>query len=64
MVPETLSVIVPSWNGVKLLPTCLNSLRAQTYRHFEVLIVDNASTDESVVLILSLIHISEPTRPY
>ncbi len=51
MVAEAFSVVIPSWNGVKLLPTCLDSLRAQTYRPFEVLIVDNASTDESVALI-------------
>jgi len=49
--PETFSVIIPNWNGVKFLPACLNSLRAQTYRHFEVLVVDNASSDESVSLI-------------
>ncbi|KPL16615.1 MAG: hypothetical protein AMJ93_15615 [Anaerolineae bacterium SM23_84] len=51
MAPETFSVIIPNWNGVKFLPACLNSLRAQTYRHFEVLVVDNASSDESVSLI-------------
>jgi GT2 family glycosyltransferase len=49
--PETFSVIIPNWNGVKFLPACLNSLRAQTYRHVEVLVVDNASSDESVSLI-------------
>ncbi len=51
MARETFSVIIPNWNGAKFLPGCLNSLRAQTYRHFEVLVVDNASTDESVALI-------------
>lgn len=51
MAPETFSVIIPNWNGVKFLPACLNSLRTQTYRHFEVLVVDNASSDESVSLI-------------
>lgn len=51
MAPESFSVIIPNWNGVKFLPTCLNSLSHQTYRHLEVLVVDNASTDESVALI-------------
>ncbi len=46
-----LSVIIPSWNGAKLLPACLDSLRAQTYEHLEVIVVDNASTDESVTLV-------------
>jgi len=48
---ETFSVIVPSWNGVRFLPTCLDSLRAQTYSDLKVIVVDSASTDESVALI-------------
>jgi GT2 family glycosyltransferase len=42
---ETFSVIIPSWNGMRLLPACLESLQAQTYQDFEVLVVDNASAD-------------------
>ena len=48
---ESFSIIIPSWNGVDLLPTCLNSLRAQTYRHFETIVVDNGSTDDTVSLV-------------
>ncbi len=51
MRPETLSVIIPSWNGARLLPACLDSLRSQTYEHLEVIVVDNASTDESVPVV-------------
>jgi GT2 family glycosyltransferase len=46
-----LSVIIPNWNGARHLPTCLNSLRRQTYPHLEVIVVDNASTDESPALV-------------
>ncbi|MBI1801147.1 MAG: glycosyltransferase family 2 protein [Chloroflexi bacterium] len=42
------SVVIPNYNGIAHLPTCLAALRAQTYTPFEVLLVDNASTDESV----------------
>lgn len=44
-----ISVVIPNWNGVRLdlLPTCLNALRQQTFRDFEVIVVDNASTDGS-----------------
>ncbi|NIO70280.1 MAG: glycosyltransferase, partial [Anaerolineae bacterium] len=38
------SVIIPNWNGALYLPTCLDSLRRQTYPHFEVIVADNAST--------------------
>ncbi len=46
-----LSVIIPNYNGAHLLPGCLDSLRAQSYRDFETVVVDNASTDSSVQLI-------------
>lgn len=42
------SVIIPNHNGMAHLPTCLAALRAQTYSPCEVILVDNASTDESV----------------
>ena len=48
-----LSVIIPNWNGVNHLPTCLNSLNNQTIRDFEVIVVDNASMDGSRELIES-----------
>ncbi len=47
----TLSIIIPNWNGAKHLPTCLDSLRHQTYPNLEVILVDNASSDESVALV-------------
>jgi len=42
------SVIIPNWNGWRYLRPCLASLAAQTYRCFEIIVVDNASTDGSV----------------
>lgn len=46
-----LSVIIPNWNGVRLLPTCLNALRGQRFRDFETIVVDNGSTDGSRALM-------------
>ncbi|MBI5650472.1 MAG: glycosyltransferase family 2 protein [Chloroflexi bacterium] len=45
------SVIIPNWNGSRLLPTCLIALRQQTFRDFETLVVDDCSTDDSRELI-------------
>lgn len=42
------SVIIPTYNGLALLRPCLDALRRQTYRDFEVLVVDNASSDGTV----------------
>jgi GT2 family glycosyltransferase len=39
------SVVIPTWNGVELLAICLPSLAVQTWRDFEVIVVDNGSTD-------------------
>jgi hypothetical protein len=42
------SVIVLNWNGKHLLSECLTALAHQTFEDFEVLLVDNGSTDDSV----------------
>lgn len=46
-----LSVIIPNWNGAHHLSTCLDALREQSYPRIEVIVVDNASTDESQQLL-------------
>lgn len=43
-----ISVIIVNYNGEKWLKRCLTSLTNQTYRYFEIIFVDNASTDRSV----------------
>ena len=42
-----LSVIIPNWNGRRFLEECIDSLKGQTFQHFETLLVDNGSTDGS-----------------
>jgi len=45
------SVIVINWNGKHHLERCLSSVLQQTYPNFEVVLVDNASTDGSVEFV-------------
>lgn len=45
------SIIIVNWNGAHHLPLCLGSLMSQTYRDFEIIVVDNASSDNSVVYV-------------
>lgn len=45
------TVVIPNWNGAVHLPTCLDSLRRQTFRDFEVIVVDNGSADDSLTLL-------------
>lgn len=40
-----ISIIIPVYNVELYLNTCLDSIRAQTYRNFEVVLVDDGSTD-------------------
>lgn len=42
-----ISVIIPVYNAEKFLPECLDSVLAQEYREFELLLVDDGSTDSS-----------------
>ncbi|MCX6758439.1 MAG: glycosyltransferase [Candidatus Nealsonbacteria bacterium] len=39
------SIIIPCYNEKMTLENCVNSLMAQTYRQFEIILVDDGSTD-------------------
>ena len=46
-----ISVVVVNFNGKKFLDDCLSSLERQTFQGFEVILVDNGSSDDSVAFI-------------
>lgn len=45
------SIIVPTFNRSAALDRCLNSLKRQTFKSFEVLVCDDGSTDETSLVI-------------
>ena len=45
-----ISVIVAVYNAEKYLKRCVDSILAQTFEHFEVLLIDDGSTDASGVI--------------
>ncbi|HOP25799.1 MAG TPA: glycosyltransferase family 2 protein [Candidatus Sabulitectum sp.] len=45
------SVIIPHYNGIAILGDCLDSLLAHDRRPDEIIVVDNASTDQSVEML-------------
>jgi len=55
------SVIVPTYNRANLLPRCIRSILAQTYKNFELLIVDDGSTDNTSDVVASF---SDPRIRY
>lgn len=45
------SVIIPVYNCEEYILNCLNSLKNQTFREFEVILVDDGSTDKSADIV-------------
>lgn len=44
---KKISIIVPVYNAEKRLNICLDSLKEQTYKNFEVILINDGSTDKS-----------------
>lgn len=45
---EIISVIIPVYNVERYLARCIESVQKQTYRHLEIILVDDGSTDHSM----------------
>lgn len=68
---HAISVIIPLYNAEKYLGECLDSLLAQTFQDFELILVDDCSTDSSCEIVesympkfggrLKLYHMAENT---
>lgn len=54
-----ISILVASYNVCQTIERCLNSLEQQTYQEFEVVIVDDCSTDSTVPIIRNYIEKSK-----
>ena len=59
MINPGISVVVPVYNGEKTLRQCLNSVLDQTYGDYEVVVVDDGSTDETRDIITDFQRKSE-----
>lgn len=50
------SIIIPIYNSEKYLAKCLNSVKNQSYEDFEVLLIDDGSTDNSAMICKEFIN--------
>lgn len=51
MAKPAISVIIPTYNRMDALPWCLRALEGQTHKDFEVVLVNDGSTDESAAFL-------------
>ena len=45
------SIVIPTWNSLKWLPECLEGVFSQTFEDFEVILVDNGSSDDTLAYV-------------
>jgi glycosyltransferase involved in cell wall biosynthesis len=53
--PPLVSIVLPTHNGARYLDEAVESIRGQSYDRWELVIVDDASTDDTPRLVASLV---------
>ena len=48
---KTFSVVIPIFNGAKYIGECLDSLYSQNFNDFEIIVINDGSTDESEKIV-------------
>jgi len=56
------SVFIPAYNASRFIAKAVESVLAQTYPHFELIVVDNASDDDTVEIVRSYAQRDERVR--
>lgn len=51
MTNPLISIIIPAYNYARFLGSCIDSVLAQTYENWELIVIDNGSTDNTVEVL-------------
>lgn len=62
MMEDLVSVIMPSYNCGALIEETIRSVQAQTYQNWEIIVVDDCSTDDTVKKVTELRNIDSRIR--
>ncbi|TNJ48379.1 glycosyltransferase [Phaeobacter sp. B1627] len=68
LVSPRVAVIIPAHNEEEVIRTCIESVRASDYRNFEIIVVDDGSTDNTLNEVFKFSHkqdvrlISQPNQ--
>jgi chlorobactene glucosyltransferase len=58
------SILIPARNEEKNIERCINSLRNQLYRNYEILVIDDNSTDKTPVILKRLAATDERIKVF
>lgn len=50
------SIVIPNYNSEQFIEKCINSILNQTYQDYEIIVVDDISTDKSVSILKKLLR--------
>lgn len=48
---KELSIVILTFNGIKFIGPCLDSIFTQDYQDFEVIVIDNGSSDGTALFV-------------
>jgi glycosyltransferase involved in cell wall biosynthesis len=58
------SVCLPTYNGESFIADAIDSVLKQTYRHFELIVIDDGSTDRTVDIITQMAKLDQRLKFY
>lgn len=56
MTKPTISIVIPAYNAALCLPETIHAIQQQTFSNWELIIVDDCSTDQTYKIICDLAH--------